>query len=47
MKKILIALFNLIYPPDNEDDSPKLYELIVFYSIVFISLTILIIIKTK
>ncbi len=36
MKRVLIDFFNLCFPPDNENELPRNYELILFYAILFI-----------
>lgn len=40
IKKILIDFFNLFFPPDNENQQPKKYELILFYTIIPVLLII-------
>ncbi len=35
IKKLLIEFFNLCFPPDNESQKPKTYELILFYTFLF------------
>lgn len=40
LKKILIDFFNLCFPPDNESQEPKNYELVIFYSVVILLLIV-------
>lgn len=35
-KKLLVEFFNLCFPPENDREQPKNYELIIFYSFLLI-----------
>lgn len=40
IKNLLIDFFNLCFPPDNESQKPKTYELILFYSFLLFAIII-------